>query len=38
MVKDRHDPQSAVLQETADTAQVLSALEDGGLTPDSEEP
>jgi uncharacterized membrane protein len=38
MVKDRHDPQAAVLQQTADTAQVLSALEEGGLTPDIEEP
>ena len=38
MVKDRHDPQAAVLQETADTAQVLSALVEGGLTPDIEDP
>ena len=37
MVKDRHDPQAAVLQETADTAHVLSALVEGGLTPDIEE-
>jgi uncharacterized membrane protein len=36
MVKDRHDPQAAVLQEPADATQVLSALEEGGLTPDSE--
>lgn len=31
MVKDRHDPQAAVLQQRADTAQVLSALEKRGL-------
>lgn len=37
MVKDRHDPQAAVLQEPADTAQVLSALEEGGLTPNTDE-
>lgn len=36
MVKDRHDPEVAVLQETADTAEVASALEEGGLTPDSQ--
>ena len=34
MVKDRHDPESAVLQQTADATQVLSAVEEGGLTPD----
>jgi len=32
MVKDRHDPHSALLQQGADTAQVLSALEQVGLT------
>jgi uncharacterized membrane protein len=32
MVKDRHDPQSALLQEGADTDQMLSALEHVGLT------
>ena len=37
MVKDRHDPQAAVLQETANAGQVLSAIEEGGLTPDTEE-
>jgi uncharacterized membrane protein len=37
MVKDRHDPQAALLQETTDTAQVLSALEEEGLTSDSQE-
>jgi uncharacterized membrane protein len=38
MVMDRHDPHATVLQEPADTAQVLSALEEGGLTPGSGEP
>ncbi len=32
MVKDRHDPQAAHMQESADTARVVSAIEDGGLT------
>ncbi len=32
MVRDRHDPQAAVMQEIADTGQVLSAIEEGGLT------
>jgi uncharacterized membrane protein len=32
MVKDRHDEQATALQEAADTAQVLSAIERGGLT------
>ncbi len=32
MVKDRHDPQAAALQEGADTARVLSAIEQVGLT------
>jgi uncharacterized membrane protein len=32
MVKDRHDPQATVLQETADTAAVISAMDEGGLT------
>jgi uncharacterized membrane protein len=35
MVRDRHDPQSAALQERTDTAQVVSKLEEGGLTQDS---
>jgi uncharacterized membrane protein len=35
MVKDRHDAQAAALQERADTAQVVSAIEEGGLTRDS---
>jgi len=38
MVKDRHDPQAAVLQERTDTRDVLSALEQVGLTDDEVEP
>jgi hypothetical protein len=34
MVKDRHDPQATALQERADTAQVVSAIEEVGLTGD----
>jgi uncharacterized membrane protein len=34
MVKDRHDPQATALQERADTAQVVSAIEEVGLTRD----
>jgi uncharacterized membrane protein len=34
MVKDRHDAQAAALQEHADTARVVSAIEEGGLTGD----
>ncbi len=37
MVKDRHDPQAAALQETANTTQVLSALEEKGVAPDTGE-
>jgi uncharacterized membrane protein len=37
MVRDRHDPQANALQERADTAKVLSALESVGLTSDSVE-
>jgi uncharacterized membrane protein len=40
-VRDRHDPQASVLQEAADTQQVLTAIEQGGLTsanPAGEEP
>jgi uncharacterized membrane protein len=37
MVKDRHDPQAAAMQERADTAQVLSAIEEVGLTRNMEE-
>jgi uncharacterized membrane protein len=37
MVKDRHDPQATAMQERADTAQVLSAIEEVGLTRDMEE-
>jgi uncharacterized membrane protein len=32
MVRDRHDAQAMVMQEWADTAQVLTAIEEGGLT------
>ncbi|MGH8208139.1 MAG: hypothetical protein ACRETD_09705 [Steroidobacteraceae bacterium] len=32
MVKDRHDPQAAQMQERADTAQRATALEEVGLT------
>jgi uncharacterized membrane protein len=32
MVKDRHDPQAAEMQERADTAQLASALDEVGLT------
>jgi uncharacterized membrane protein len=35
MVKNRHDPQASVLQEAADTAQVVSAIKQGGLTGDT---
>jgi uncharacterized membrane protein len=31
MVRDRHDPEAAVLQQRTDTAQVLSAIEDFGV-------
>lgn len=31
MVKDRHDPEAAALQERTDAAHVLSALESGGV-------
>lgn len=36
MVKDRHDPEAAVLQQRTDTAQVLSALADVGAVSDSQ--
>jgi hypothetical protein len=32
MVKDRHDPHAEALQESADTAKVVAALEEGGAT------
>jgi uncharacterized membrane protein len=38
MVKDRHDAQAEVLREHADTQQVLSAIEQGGLTGDEKLP
>jgi uncharacterized membrane protein len=37
MVKDRHDPQAAQMQERADTAQLASALDEVGLTKGLEE-
>ena len=37
MVKDRHDSHAAVLQEGADTKQVLSAIEEVGLTTESDQ-
>jgi uncharacterized membrane protein len=36
MVKDRHDPQAAEFQEAADTAAVISAIEEGGLAGDED--
>jgi hypothetical protein len=36
MVKDRHDPHAAALQEGADTDRVVSALREVGLTSDDE--
>jgi uncharacterized membrane protein len=38
MVKDRHDPQAEILQQKADTVQVVSALNDTGLSGDSDVP
>jgi uncharacterized membrane protein len=37
MVKDRHDAQAAALQERTDTAQMVSAIEEVGLTGDLQE-
>jgi uncharacterized membrane protein len=37
-VQNRHDQQAALLQQGANTEQVLSALEKGGLTKNREEP
>jgi uncharacterized membrane protein len=37
MVKDRHDAQATAMQERADTAQVVSAIEEVGLTRDLQE-
>jgi uncharacterized membrane protein len=37
MVKDRHDPQAAQMQERANTAQLVSALDEVGLTRGMEE-
>jgi uncharacterized membrane protein len=38
MVKDRHDPEAAALQQRTDTAQVLVALEDVGAEPSTSHP
>ncbi len=38
MVRDRHDAQASLLQEAADTEQVLSAIEEGGLTRENPDP
>jgi uncharacterized membrane protein len=38
MVRDRHDPQASALQEATDTEQVLSAIEQGGLTRENPDP
>ena len=38
MVRDRHDAQAMVMQERADTAQVLTAIEEGGLTTEEQAP
>jgi uncharacterized membrane protein len=35
MVRNRHDPEAAVLQQRTDTAQVLSALEEVGVATES---
>jgi uncharacterized membrane protein len=37
MVKDRHDAQATAMQQRADTAQVVSAIEEVGLTRDLQE-
>jgi uncharacterized membrane protein len=37
MVKDRHDPQATEMQQRADTAKLASALDEVGLTSNSEE-
>jgi len=38
MVRDRHDPQAASMQQPADADAVLAALEDVGLTGEDEKP
>jgi uncharacterized membrane protein len=38
IVENRHDAQATLLQEGADTAQVISALQEGGATSEPEEP
>lgn len=37
MVRDRHDAHAEALQESADTAKVVAALEEGGATPSVQE-
>jgi uncharacterized membrane protein len=37
MVKDRHDPHAEALQESADTAKVVAALQEGGATPSDQD-
>jgi uncharacterized membrane protein len=37
MVRDRRDPHAEALQESADTAKVVAALEEGGATPSAKE-
>jgi hypothetical protein len=38
MVKDRHDAQATALQEGADADQVVTALQEVGLTSDAKRP
>ena len=38
MVRDRHDPQAAAMQEGADADQMVSALQEVGLTSDAKSP
>jgi uncharacterized membrane protein len=38
MVRDRHDPHAEALQESADTAKVVAALEQGGAVPADQSP
>jgi uncharacterized membrane protein len=38
MVRDRHDPHAEALQESADTAKVVAALQEGGATLSDQDP
>jgi uncharacterized membrane protein len=38
MVRDRHDPHAEALQESADTAKVVAALQEGGATLADQDP